>query len=108
EIIEDIEVCNKDDVIETLVEYFPNIKDLILHRQVLTPWDIEQTIGLTEGNIFQGELSLSQLFFLRPIPGLANYRTPLRNYFQCGSSTHPGGGISGAPGRLAAIEILKS
>ena len=96
-----------DAVLETLSEYIPNLKDIILHRQVLTPWDIEQITGLTEGNIFQGELSLSQLFFLRPAPGYAKYRTPIPGYYQCGSGTHPGGGITGAPGRLAALEILK-
>ncbi|MGH7495077.1 MAG: phytoene desaturase family protein [bacterium] len=96
-----------DTVIDTLAEYAPNIKDLILHRQIMTPWDIEQTIGLSQGNIFQGELTLSQLFFLRPASGFAKYRTPVRNYYQCGSGTHPGGGIMGAPGKLAALEILK-
>jgi phytoene dehydrogenase-like protein len=96
-----------DTVIDTLSEYFPNLRNIILHRQVLTPWDMQQTIGLTEGNIFQGELSLSQLFFLRPASGLARYRTPVRDYYQCGSATHPGGGISGASGRLAALEILR-
>jgi phytoene dehydrogenase-like protein len=96
-----------DTVINTLSEYFPNLKEMILHCQVLTPWDIEQTIGLTEGNIFQGELSLWQLFFLRPAAGYAKYRTPIHNYYQCGSGTHPGGGITGAPGRLAALEILR-
>jgi phytoene dehydrogenase-like protein len=96
-----------DAVIDTLSEYFPNLKDILLARQVLSPWDIEQTTGLTQGNIFQGELSLSQLFFLRPAPGAAQYRTPVRGYYQCGSGTHPGGGISGAPGRLAALEILQ-
>ncbi|MDA1330405.1 MAG: NAD(P)/FAD-dependent oxidoreductase [Chloroflexi bacterium] len=96
-----------DAVVNTLSEYIPNLKKIILHRQVLSPWDIEQTIGLSGGNIFQGELSLSQLFFLRPAPGYADYRTPIRGYYQCGSATHPGGGITGAPGRLAALEILK-
>ncbi len=96
-----------DAVVDTLAEYFPNLKNIILHRQVLSPWDMEQTIGLTQGNIFQGELSLSQLFFLRPVAGYARYRTPIRDYYQCGSATHPGGGISGASGRLAALEILK-
>jgi phytoene dehydrogenase-like protein len=62
---------------------------------------------MTGGNIFQGELSLSQLFFLRPAPGYAQYRTPIQGYYQCGSATHPGGGITGAPGRLAAMEILR-
>lgn len=96
-----------DAVVGTLSEYIPNLKDIILHRQVLSPWDIEQQIGLTGGNIFQGELSLSQLFFLRPTPDYADYRTPLRGYYQCGSAAHPGGGITGAPGRLAALEILR-
>ncbi len=96
-----------DAVIDALAEYAPNIKDIILHRQVLTPWDMEQDIGLTEGNIFHGELALHQLFFLRPIAKWAKYRTPIDNYYQCGSGTHPGGGITGAPGRLAALEILK-
>jgi len=94
-------------VIDTLAEFAPNIKDLIMHKQVLTPWDIEEQTGLTEGNIFQGELTLDQLFFMRPTPGWARYRTPIRNYYQCGSGTHPGGGITSGPGRLAALEILK-
>jgi phytoene dehydrogenase-like protein len=96
-----------DTVVETLAEYAPNLKKLILHRQVLTPLDLEREWGLTEGNIFQGELSLEQLFFLRPVPGWARYRTPVRNLYMCGSATHPGGGIMGAPGRIAALEILK-
>ncbi len=96
-----------DTVIDTIAEYAPNIKDVILHRQVLTPLDIEREWGLTEGNIFQGELTLEQLFFLRPAAGWAQYRTPVRNLFMCGSATHPGGGIMGAPGRNAAMRILK-
>ncbi len=94
-------------VIETLAEYAPNLPGLILGQQVLTPLDLERIVGLSEGNIFQGELSPAQLFFLRPVPGWARYRTPLRNLFLCGSATHPGGGIMGAPGRLAAMELLK-
>ncbi|MFZ0211300.1 MAG: NAD(P)/FAD-dependent oxidoreductase [Candidatus Acidiferrales bacterium] len=96
-----------DTVINTVAEYAPNLKNIIIGKQVLTPWDIEQQIGLTEGNIFQGELSLEQLFFLRPVAGWARYRTPIDNLYMCGSATHPGGGIMGAPGRLAALEILK-
>jgi phytoene dehydrogenase-like protein len=96
-----------DAVIDALAVFAPNIKDLILHRQVLTPLDIERMTGLTEGNIFQGELSLSQLFFLRPAAGWSRYRTPLKGYYQCGSGTHPGGGIMGASGRLGALEMLK-
>jgi len=95
-------------VIDTLAEHAPNIKDIILHRQVVTPLDLEREWGLSEGNIFQGELSLEQLFFLRPVPGYARFRTPVENLYLCGSATHPGGGIMGAPGRLAALEILKS
>jgi phytoene dehydrogenase-like protein len=96
-----------DTVVNTLSEYAPNLKNIILHRQVLTPLDLEREFGLTEGNIFQGELSLEQLFFLRPVPGWARYRTPIKNLYMCGSATHPGGGIMGAPGRIAALEILK-
>jgi phytoene dehydrogenase-like protein len=96
-----------DNVIDTLAEYAPNLKQIILHRQVLTPLDMEREWSLSEGNIFQGELSLEQLFFLRPVPGWARYRTPLKGLYLCGSATHPGGGIMGAPGRLAALEVLK-
>jgi phytoene dehydrogenase-like protein len=95
-------------VIDTIAERAPNIRDLILHAQVLTPRDIEDRFGLSEGNIFQGELSLEQLFFNRPVPGWARYRTPLRNLWMCGSATHPGGGIMGASGRLAAQQVLRS
>ena len=95
-----------DAVVDTLAQYAPNIKNLILHRQVLTPLDIERITGLSEGNIFQGELALHQLFFLRPVPEWAKYRTPIRGYWQCGAGTHPGGGIMGASGRLAALEML--
>ena len=96
-----------DNVIDTLSEYAPNLKNLILHRQVVTPWDLEQEFGLTEGNIFQGELTLDQLFFLRPVAGWAQYRTPIKNLYMCGAATHPGGGVMAASGRLAALEILK-
>jgi phytoene dehydrogenase-like protein len=95
-----------DAVVDTLAEFAPNIRDIILHRQVLTPLDLEREFGLSEGNIFQGELTLEQLFFLRPAPGWAQYRTPVRNLWMCGSATHPGGGIMGAPGRNAARRIL--
>ena len=96
-----------DTVIDTIAEHAPNIKDIILHRQVLTPLDLEREFGLSEGNIFQGELTLEQLFFLRPAPGWAQYRTPIKSLYMCGSATHPGGGIMGASGRNAAMEILK-
>lgn len=97
-----------DAVVDTIAERAPNIRDIILHRQVLTPLDIEREFGLTEGNIFQGELSLEQLFFNRPVPGWARYQTPLESLWMCGSSVHPGGGIMGAPGRICALELLKS
>jgi len=95
-----------DAVVETLAEYAPNIRDIILHRQVLTPLDLEREFGLSEGNIFHGELSLEQLFFLRPSPGWAQYATPVRHLWMGGSATHPGGGIMGASGRNAAKRIL--
>jgi phytoene dehydrogenase-like protein len=96
-----------DAVVNTIESHAPGFKEKILHRQVLTPLDIERTFGLSEGNIFQGELSLEQLFFLRPAPGWADYRTPIRNLYMCGSATHPGGGIMSAPGRNAAMVALK-
>jgi phytoene dehydrogenase-like protein len=96
-----------DNVINTIAEYAPNIKDITIGRQVLTPLDLEREFGLTQGNIFQGELSLEQLFFLRPVAGWAYYRTPIHNLYMCGSATHPGGGIMGANGRIASQVILK-
>jgi phytoene dehydrogenase-like protein len=97
-----------DTVVDTIAERAPNIRDVIIDRQVLTPLDLERTFGLTEGNIFQGELSLEQLFFNRPVPGWSRYRTPVEGLWLCGSATHPGGGIMGAPGRLAALEVLRA
>jgi len=95
-----------DTVVDTLSEYAPNLRNIVLHRQVLTPLDLEREWGLSEGNIFQGELTLEQLFFLRPVPGWAQYGTPVEGLYMCGSATHPGGGIMGAPGRNAAMKIL--
>jgi len=97
-----------DTVIDTLAEYCPGLKEAIIGRQVLTPWDLEQEFGLTEGNIFQGELSMEQLLFMRPTAGWARYKTPLRGLWMCGSATHPGGGIMGSPGELAAKTMLKT
>ena len=96
-----------DTVVDTIAEYAPNIRELIRFRQVLTPLDLEREFGLSEGNIFQGELTLEQLFFLRPAPGWAGYTTPIHRLYMCGSATHPGGGIMGAPGRNAAMRVLK-
>jgi phytoene dehydrogenase-like protein len=97
-----------DNVVDTLAEYCPGLKESILYRQVLTPWDMEQEIGLTEGNIFQGELSLEQLLFLRPAAGWSRYRTPVKRLWLCGSGAHPGGGIMGSPGELCAKALLSS
>jgi phytoene dehydrogenase-like protein len=97
-----------DAVIDRIAEFAPNIRDIILFRNVQTPLDIERTTGLSEGNIFQGELSLEQLFFNRPVPGHARFRTPVRDLWLCGSATHPGGGIMGANGRIAALEVLRA
>jgi phytoene dehydrogenase-like protein len=97
-----------DAVIDRIAEFAPNIRDIILYRNVQTPLDIERTTGLSEGNIFQGELSLEQLFFNRPVPGHARFRTPVRDLWLCGSATHPGGGIMGANGRIAALEVLRA
>jgi phytoene dehydrogenase-like protein len=96
-----------DTVVNTIEQFAPNIRKIILHRQVLTPLDLEREWSLTEGNIFQGELTLEQLFFLRPVPGWAQYQTPIRGLYLCGSATHPGGGIMGANGRNAALRMLK-
>jgi phytoene dehydrogenase-like protein len=96
-----------DQVQATLERYFPGFGDLILQREVQTPLDIERTVGLSEGNIFAGEFLLPQMFFFRPAPGWSQYRTPIGGYYQCGSGTHPGGCVMGAPGRLAAGQILK-
>jgi phytoene dehydrogenase-like protein len=93
-------------VIDKIERYSPGFKDLIVHMEVRTPHEIEQEVGLTEGNIFQGELTIDQLLFNRPFPGYAQYRMPVRNLYMCGSSTHPGGGVSSACGANAAREIL--
>ncbi|HEV2267866.1 MAG TPA: NAD(P)/FAD-dependent oxidoreductase [Steroidobacteraceae bacterium] len=93
-------------VIDSIAEHSPGFRDLILHAEIRTPHDIEREVGLTEGNIFQGELTFDQLLFNRPIPGYAQYRSPIRGLYLCGSSTHPGGGVMGAPGANAATTIL--
>jgi len=94
-------------VIEQIANYSPDFKGLILHTEIRTPQDIEAEIGITEGNIFHGELTMDQLLFNRPIPGYAQYRAPVAGLYLCGSSTHPGGGVMAAPGANAAREILK-
>ena len=94
-------------VIDQISEYSPDFKDLILHAEIRTPREIENETGLTEGNIFQGELTMDQLLFNRPFPGYAQYRGPVKGMYMSGSSTHPGGGVMGAPGANSAREILK-
>ena len=95
-----------DTVQATLEEFFPGFSELVLHREIVTPLDIERVVGLSEGNIFQGEMFSPQMFFNRPAPGWNQYRTPIAGYYQCGSGTHPGGCVIGASGKLAADQIL--
>jgi phytoene dehydrogenase-like protein len=95
-----------ESVISKIERYSPGFRDLIVHMEVRTPHEIENEIGLTEGNIFQGELTIDQLFFNRPFPGYGQYRMPVKNMYMCGSSTHPGGGVSAVCGANAAREIL--
>jgi phytoene dehydrogenase-like protein len=96
-----------DNVQRTLESFFPGFGDLVLQREVVTPLDIETVAGLPEGNIFHGELLSPQMFFFRPAPGWNQYRTPIAGYYQCGSGTHPGGCVTGGPGRLASQQILR-
>ena len=94
-------------VIKKIGEYAPNVPNAIVACQVLTPLDLERTYGLTEGNIFHGDLRLEQLFFMRPVSGWAQYRTPVDGLYLCGAGTHPGGGVTGAPGHNAAHQVLR-
>jgi phytoene dehydrogenase-like protein len=96
-----------ESVISQIADYSPGFRDRIVHMEVRTPRELEAEVGLTEGNIFQGELTFDQLLFNRPVPGYAQYRSPIGGLYMCGSSTHPGGGVMGAPGRNAAAEILR-
>ena len=96
-----------DRVVQRIAEYAPNVPGAILARQVLTPLDLERTYGLTEGNIFHGDLNLEQLFFMRPVPGWSRYRTPVEGLYLCGAGAHPGGGVTGAPGYNAALQVLR-
>ena len=96
-----------DLVLKKIAEYAPNVPRAMVARQVLTPLDLERTYGLTEGNIFHGDLSLEQLFFMRPVAGWARYRTPIAGLYLCGAGAHPGGGVTGAPGYNAAHQALR-
>jgi phytoene dehydrogenase-like protein len=93
--------------VETLSCYAPDIKSLILDRQVLTPLDYEQEYSLTEGSIYHGQMGLDQLLIMRPVCGWSRYNTPIENLFLCGAGAHPGGGVTGAPGYNAAREAIK-
>jgi phytoene dehydrogenase-like protein len=97
----------RETVFDQIARYSPNFRRLVLHAEVRTPQDLENEVGLTEGNIFQGELTFDQLLFNRPFPGFAQYRGPLRGMYLCGSATHPGGGVMAAPGANAAREVLR-
>ncbi len=94
-------------VVAKIAEYAPNVPASIEAMEVLTPLDLERRFGLTEGNIFHGDLSLDQLFFMRPVPGWARYRTPIEGLYLCGAGAHPGGGVTGAPGHNAARQVLR-
>jgi phytoene dehydrogenase-like protein len=104
---DDVKEGFADRCFEVLAEYAPNIMDAVIDRQVLSPLDIERTFGLTGGNIFQGAMTPGQLYFLRPVPGYADYRTPIQGLYLCGAATHPGGGVMGACGYNAAREMLR-
>ncbi|MEI9811638.1 MAG: NAD(P)/FAD-dependent oxidoreductase [Acidobacteriota bacterium] len=94
-------------ILEVIEEYCPNIHDIVVERQTLSPWDLEQRFGIAGGNIFHGEMAIDQMFVMRPLAGHADYRTPVRGLYLCGSGAHPGGGVMGAPGHNCAREILK-
>lgn len=104
---DDIKEAFADRCIDLVARYAPNVPGAILHRQVLSPLDLERTFGLTGGNIMQGAMTLGQLFCLRPVMGWADHRTPIKGLYLCGAASHPGGGVMGAPGRNAAAEILR-
>jgi phytoene dehydrogenase-like protein len=95
-----------DRCFDLLNEYAPNFKRSVLHRQILTPVDLEKTFGLTGGNIFQGVMNLDNLFLFRPVPGYSNYHTPVKGLYLCGSAAHPGGGVMGTAGWNAARAIM--
>ncbi len=93
--------------IDIMNEYAPNFKNSIIHREIITPLDLEREFSLTGGNIHHGRLTLDQMFNMRPVPGYANYRTPVKGLYICGAAGHPGGGVMGAPGLNAVKEIIK-
>jgi len=97
-----------DRVVEIIGKYAPNVPGAVVGRDVITPLDLERRFGITEGNIFHGDIRLDQLFFMRPLAGWAQYKTPVDGLFLCGAGTHPGGGVTGAPGFCSSNVILKS
>ena len=104
---DDVKESFADRCVEMLARYAPNVPDAILHRQILSPVDLEKTFGLTGGNIMQGAMNFNQLFMFRPVPGWADHRTPINGLYLCGAASHPGGGVMGACGKNAAEEILR-
>jgi phytoene dehydrogenase-like protein len=104
---DDVKEDFADRCVDLLARYAPNVPGAILHRQVLSPLDLERTFGLTGGNIMQGAMNLNQLFFLRPTAGWADHRSPIKGLYLCGAASHPGGGVMGACGKNAAVEILR-
>ena len=104
---DDIKDGRADRAVATIAEHFPKLPDLIEHRQVVTPLDMERLMALTGGHALHGDMAPDQLLFLRPVRGWANYRTPIRGLYLCGAGTHPGGGVTGANGRNAAREVIR-
>ncbi len=104
---DDLKESFADRCIDLLARYAPNVPAAVMHRQILSPLDLERTYGLTGGNIFQGAMWPWQLYSLRPVPGWADHQTPIEGLYLCGAGTHPGGGVMGACGRNAAREILR-
>ena len=104
---EDLKNKFADRCIDILSEYAPNIKDIIIHRHTVSPMDLETEYSMTGGSLFHGDMNLDQLFVMRPVAGWSKYRTPVHNLYMCGSGTHPGGGVMGAPGYNAACQVIK-
>ena len=96
-----------DRVIERIGRYAPNVPGAVEASYTVTPLDLERTYGLTEGNIFHGDLNIEQLFFMRPLPGWSSYSTPVEGLYLCGAGVHPGGGVTGAPGYVASHRVLR-
>jgi phytoene dehydrogenase-like protein len=96
-----------NNTLDALESFAPGARSGIVHSEILTPVDLEARFGLPNGHVHHGEITVDQVFFRRPVPGYADYRTPVQNLYLCGASAHPGGGVTGVPGHNAAREILK-